>query len=87
LESESKNPIKQEHKLLKLALEQNQIICNGIVANHGYKQLFTEIKKACEAQLKITTEILQKTKTKYKESHFIPKYIKRRDTSTTSYAG
>jgi len=84
--SEKKNPFKQEHKLLKLALKQNQTICKGIVANKDYKQLFTEIENACKAQLKITDEVLEKAKTKHQQSHFIPKYIKRRDTKTT-YAG
>jgi len=83
LQPENKDPFRQQYNLLTLALEQNQTICSGLVANYDYKQLFIEIKDTCEAQLQLTKNILQKAKRKSEESHFYPKYIKRRETTKT----
>jgi len=76
---ENANPFRQQYNLLTLALEKTQNICSGLVAKHEYKVLFTEIKNTCEEQLLLISNIIQKTSKKNTESHFIPKYVKRRE--------
>lgn len=83
LDPENTNPFRQQYNLLNLALEQNQTICKGLVANQEYKQLFRDIKDTCEKQLNLTTQVLTEIKKKHTKSHFVPKYIKSRKIKET----
>jgi len=68
---ENKDPFKQQYNLLQQAIVQNNTICNGIVANYDYKNIFLEIKTVCDAQLNLLQPLLNRNTTTEKAKKLV----------------
>lgn len=61
LEFETQNPLKLQQYLLVSAIDHSKTICEGLVANYNYQEIFTEIKNTFEVQLKFSKQALKTT--------------------------